>query len=438
METTRIRTYILNLEKRTDRQAHVLNEFNGRDEFNIELVRPVKHDIAAVSLWNTIKYILRELVDSAEEHILLCEDDHQFTKNYSKERLFEAIAEAKSLNADILSGGVSWWEDAVPISNKLFWVKKFSGLQFTIIFKKFFSKILFAEFGNMNAADYKISGLSNKSFFCHPFISTQKEFGYSDVTTKNNGSERVEKLFAMTEQRCNHLTFFSVFYKKIKPTSISPGIADDITIPTYIICRNMDEQTALHIQRQFIGKNEFETSLVQGITTDDKELDLWKSIKHVISIAIEKEDDIIVVCEDSHVFENSYNRQHFIQNILEAHYLHTEILCGNATDLGMALPVGNKFWVDRFSGTTFFVLYKSVFKKILNTPDRSTSLFYHLLSSCSSYKMALAPFVSSANNELANPSLNQSEASNSFTRVLNRLDVLSNAENFQKGQIWME
>lgn len=41
-----------------------------------------------------------------EEFILVCEDDHQFTEDYSVSFLFSCIEETKEKDGDILAGGV--------------------------------------------------------------------------------------------------------------------------------------------------------------------------------------------------------------------------------------------------------------------------------------------------------------------------------------------
>ncbi len=58
---------------------------------------------------------------------------------------------------DILLGGVSWFEAGIQISNDLFWIEKFTGLQFTVIYNTLFNKILATDFGDLDAADQKIT-----------------------------------------------------------------------------------------------------------------------------------------------------------------------------------------------------------------------------------------------------------------------------------------
>ena len=117
-----IPTFVINLKNKTDRKEHILNEFSGRDEFNVTIVEPKKHAISRVSLWNTMKHIIGNLTNREDEFIIICEDDHQFTENYQRELLFKFIDQGDKLNADILSGGVSSLLHFVRASTDLFWV----------------------------------------------------------------------------------------------------------------------------------------------------------------------------------------------------------------------------------------------------------------------------------------------------------------------------
>ncbi|PTS97819.1 hypothetical protein DBR11_16345, partial [Pedobacter sp. HMWF019] len=63
--------------------------------------------------------------------------------------------------------------------------------------------------------DYKISYLAEKKFVIYPFISTQKEFGYSDVTTQNNIVGRVTKIFDDVIEKFSQLDQVSSFYNTI-------------------------------------------------------------------------------------------------------------------------------------------------------------------------------------------------------------------------------
>ena len=47
----------------------------------------------------------------------------------------------------------------------------------------------------------------------YPFISVQKEFGYSDVTPKNGEQGFVDKCFSETSERLRLLQDVETFYK---------------------------------------------------------------------------------------------------------------------------------------------------------------------------------------------------------------------------------
>ncbi|WP_316793710.1 hypothetical protein [Pedobacter frigoris] len=208
----KIDTFIINLKQRTDRRSSVLLQFQDKEEFNVKIVEAKEHSFKAVSLWQTVRRIVKENKDTDAEFILICEDDHQFTESYNKDALFNMIQIAQEMSIDILCGGISWMNRPIQVSEHLFWVEKFTGLQFTIIFKSFFPKIMSAQFGENDVADLKISGLTDKKLVVYPFISTQKDFGYSDVTPFNNITGRVDGLFKTTSTRLEILSKIKNFY----------------------------------------------------------------------------------------------------------------------------------------------------------------------------------------------------------------------------------
>lgn len=208
-----ISTYSINLEKRIERKNHCIQQFKNKPEFILQIVKAIEDKDGALGLWLTIKYIIENLVPKHTPFILLCEDDHLFTNHYNKEILFEAIQHAKQKQADVLMGGVSWFGDALQISKSLFWVDQFTGTQFVVVYRRFFNSILQAEFLAGDTADRKIATLSANKFFMFPFISTQKEFGYSDATTKNNIDGYVDQIFNDTSEKLEHLVKVASFYQ---------------------------------------------------------------------------------------------------------------------------------------------------------------------------------------------------------------------------------
>ena len=391
-----ISTYIINLKARVDRKKTVLKEFEGKSEFNVTVVDAIKHEVGAIGLWHTINHIIRDLANEGEEYILICEDDHQFTDHYSKDILFKCINEAEERKADILSGGVSWFDDSIAISQNLFWVNRSSGTQFIIIFRRFFNAILEADFTNSDDSDHKISALSNAKFLICPFLSVQKDYGYSDVTVRNNVHGRVEQLFIDSSEKIEMLSNVSAFFKKREaPCKQDLFDADKLVIPTYII--NLPERTERreHIVAQFSGRKEFNTTVVDAVKHPIGAVGLWMSIRKVVEMAIENDDDVIIISEDDHEFTESYSCEALIHHIFEAHEQGMNYISGGSGRVDLAIPFSsNSFWVGHCRSTQFIIVFREFFEAILKEPFDDTVVADILLSNMTSNKMVIHPFIS--------------------------------------------
>lgn len=59
----------------------------------------------------------KQIIDNVEnenlDYIIFCEDDHKFLPNFELEKFEKDIAKGIDLNADLLLGGVSWFDIAV-------------------------------------------------------------------------------------------------------------------------------------------------------------------------------------------------------------------------------------------------------------------------------------------------------------------------------------
>lgn len=396
-----IPTYVINLPSRIDRRTHIEKEFNNRDEFDVRIVPAIRHEVGGVGLWDTMKKIISDASKMGLDYVLICEDDHQFSSLYNRENFEKCIEEAIEKNADVLCGGPSWFEDAIFASDNLFWVSRFSGTQFIIIFNRLYNKILSAGFTEDDSSDYKISDLASNKYFVHPFISTQKEFGYSDATSINHGSNRVEELFATTEKNADILKNIYSFYRNAKQDANYHLEVEfeAITIPTYII--NLPERTErlAHIINQFNGRTEFETSIIEAYKHKIGAVGLWQSIRKVVQLAIDNDDDVIIICEDDHEFTAEYSKEFLLKNIIEAHEQGCEYLnCGSAK-FDFVIPVSpDRYWVNTCLSTQFIVLYSNFFQKILDEPFDDTVVADWKLSEMTSHKMILNPFISTQRN----------------------------------------
>jgi hypothetical protein len=394
-QVKRISTFVINLKKRIDRKEHILKEFAGRNEFLINIVEPFPHEIGAVSLWNTIRHIVQGALNHRDDFVLICEDDHHFTRSYSKEHLFNCIAQAIEKRADVLSGGVHWFNSGLQVSDHLFWVDKFTGAQFIIVFRHFFNTILEANFSNYDAADLKISELTNRIFFIGPFISVQKDFGYSDATPKNNVEGKMEQLFAKASASVQTLKDAMVFYKqRVIEQSVEESF-ENISIPTYIINPSGRSEDYKHIEKEFIKRSEFDTTFIEVCEHEIAPVGLWLSIRKIIGIAIANDDDVIIICENSHEFTEHYSKGFLIQNIIEAHEQGVEIIFGSVRSFGLAVPITkSRAWLNHFYRARFIILYRSVFQKILDEPFDDNVKIDAILSDITSNKMMLFPFIS--------------------------------------------
>lgn len=211
----KISVYVPNLQERVDRKKSIMHQFKRRSEFILTIVPAIKNKIGAWGLWQTFIKIVEEENKKGSDFFILCEDDHVFTKNYSSQYLFENIVAADDREADLLFGGVSWLQNAIQCTEHLFWLKAFNGLQFTVIYKRFYEKILDSNLAEGYVADFYLSTLSDSMFVMYPFISRQREFGYSDITETNNHEGYINELFRSTSKMLNSLNKVKLFYKSI-------------------------------------------------------------------------------------------------------------------------------------------------------------------------------------------------------------------------------
>ena len=393
-----ISTYIINLKKRTARKEHILKEFAGRDEFDVSIVEAHEHEIGAIGLWNTIRHIVQNLAAEKKEYILICEDDHQFTEHYSKEHLFNCIAEAKANGADVVLGGVHWVQSTFAVSGSLLWAESFTATQFTIIFNKFYKAILDTDFGEYDAADFKIGSLTNNKFFIYPFISVQKEFGYSDATLRNNAEGRITELFKNTAVAVKHLLNVADFYKtrqELLPVRDEQETFDNIIIPAYIINLSHRTDTREHIQKQFKGRNEFELTIVEAWQYEIEEVGIWLAIRKIVQMAIDNDEDVIIICKDGHEFTDAYSKSFLLKNIIEAHQQAADMLLGGLSYFDKALYISDDtFWVNLFKGSQFVVVYNKLFQTILDEAFDKIINAEGLLSEMTGNKLVMFPLIS--------------------------------------------
>lgn len=206
-----ITTYVPNLPHRQDRRKSIQRQFLGKPEFGLNLFTAIEHEDGAVGQWKSFLKTVEIEYMKKSNYFLFCEDDHIFTAAYNKTILQKCIADVVNYDGDILLGGVSWVEDVILCQSNLFWVNRFNGLQFAIIFNKLYSKILNSkDIGYVT--DFYLSELSDKIFVMYPFVSKQREFGYSDITEQNNQKGYVRNCFKNSEEKLRIISKVDKFY----------------------------------------------------------------------------------------------------------------------------------------------------------------------------------------------------------------------------------
>ncbi|WPV64035.1 hypothetical protein [Chitinophaga sp. LS1] len=392
----KIQTYIINLKEREDRNIHARKEFSNREEFSLTIVEGIRHENGALGLILTIQKILSTMVTEAAPYIIIGEDDHQFTEHYSKELLFETIIAAENKDADMLLCGISAFKGFIPIDSRLNWVKDFTGTQFVVLFRKCFQLIINAKVNIGLTADGLYTILSNDKYFIYPFISTQKEFGYSDATNENNEIGRITELFEKSATTASLLTKVYSYYREAIPTQpIQTSDYEGMVLPTYIINLPERVERRIHILGQFDGRKEFDYKLIKAVKHSVGAYGLWQTIRKIIHLAIENDDEVILICEDDHEFSADYSRDFLFKNILEAHLQGADYISGGSGGFDYALPITeNRFWVNPCYSTQFIIIYKKFFQQILDEPYDETVIADILLPSMTSNKMLLYPFIS--------------------------------------------
>lgn len=383
-----IPVHIINLKKRVERKVHVLNEFSKHPEFEAIIIEAIECSEGAVGLWMTILKILQEGRLFRDNCIVICEDDHEFTDDYSFDLLLDAIDYVTEKKGDILFAGVSWFNNAVPVTEHIFWVEKSSGTQFMIIFKEFFSSIINAPFTDSDATDTKISVLTDKKYFISPFLSIQKEFGYSDVTPRNSVLGRVDALFDNSVRKTGVINYLYKFYENPPLRQLSETGTEAGCLQVFMISQPGEEKSGY---RNHFNQNEF---LVDHIISPHKSVFYPDNLKKAVEMAHERNEDVIVVCRNDVHFTQFFSAEVLFDNISLAHKLSAEILIGGAQDFEIAVPVTeNLFWINFFFNAPLVVIFKNAFDKILNFKSTKTAIEELDLVAALSNKLLLHPYI---------------------------------------------
>lgn len=394
-----ISVYAPNLPQRPERRASILQQFAGRTEFEFHVVPAIECKQPTWGLWQTFYQIVEKEKAKNSDYFIFCEDDHVFTDYYQKDFLFERIEEAQLLGAELLSGGMAVSRHPVQASKHLFWVDWFNGMQFTVIFRGLYDKILTARTTDGYTLDIMLSYLAKNKFVIYPYISIQKEFGYSDATDINNESGRVTRFFENAQATLDKLCKVRSFYAHVSQQTVESILSMDVStfsLPTYVIHMKDRIERMEHIKKQFEGRKEFDLHIVDACQEANGALGLWKSICKIVSAAKQADEDLVIICEDDHTFEPTYDKTLFIRQLMLAHVMGAELLNGGVGSIGNLVSLGNGlYWIDHFWCTQFIVIYQRAYDKILHASFGIRDVADERLCQILTSKMAVCPFISS-------------------------------------------
>lgn len=393
-----ITVYAPNLPQRPERKHSIYAQFAGRTEFALNIIPAIERKQPTWGLWQTFYKIVEQEKKKDSDFFIFCEDDHVFTENYSKDFLLDCIVKADEMKADILSGGMSVTINPVQVYDHLFWVDVFNGMQFTVVFNRCYDRILAAKTDKGYTLDFQLSYLAKTKFNIFPYISVQKDFGYSDATEFNNETGKVERFFAKVQTSLEKLDKIRKFYNQL-PHSARQKVYDaDVSasyIPTFVINLKERADRRKHILQEFEGRDEFQVQLVEAAKGENGAVGLWMSICNIIQQAKDTDEDFVLICEDDHVFTPNYNREKFLRQVMLAGAMGTQLLNGGVGGFSNLVPLSHGlFWIDKFWCTQFIVVYKCAYDIILNTYFSVRDVADEKLSSILTNKLLIGPFIS--------------------------------------------
>lgn len=169
-----------------------------------------------------------------------------------------------------------------------------------------------------------------------------------------------------------------------------------LSIPTYIINLKKRTERLHHVKNEFRDKTEFKLNIIEAVEDTIGAAGLWKSMVKIVNIALENQEDIILICEDDHHFTEHYSKEFLFKNIIEANEQGADILCGGISGgFNYALPLTkNRFWVDGYWCNQFIIIYSKFFQTVLDTEFDVKKKVDQTLSRLSPNKMVIYPFIS--------------------------------------------
>lgn len=151
----------------------ITDQFTGRPEFIIQ-----RANVPRLLTLAELKALTLTAQMAGDDLFILSNSHHQFTAQYTAAYLEAGISGAQKNNADILLGAVNWMESAIQVDQHLFWLDKFLGCQFIVLFRRCYNILLNIKIDADNAEiaiDGVLSSIAANKLLLYPFISTVTE-----------------------------------------------------------------------------------------------------------------------------------------------------------------------------------------------------------------------------------------------------------------------
>lgn len=186
--------HVITTDERVDRHAHIEAQFNDYPQYVLRM-----HSAPRQRGDHRCGSLVKKMVAAIDRnrsapYCVIIEDDHRFTGKFSPELLSAQIAAGDSLGLDILLGGVEYFSGPVlryhsqdPFVN-IISVQNFMGMQFCVVYKKFYDAFLKMDPGRFPEESLSTNGAIRKGVI-YPFVSIQED---SPSDFGREGQRRVE------------------------------------------------------------------------------------------------------------------------------------------------------------------------------------------------------------------------------------------------------
>lgn len=174
-------------------------------------------------------------------------------------------------------------------------------------------------------------------------------------------------------------------------------IYDDLQITVYVANLKKRPERLVHIKNEFGKKKEFDVRYIEATEHEIGDIGLWDTLCKCIQMAKDAQEDVIIFCEDDHLFTENYSKDILFENIIKCGKLGADLLIGGSTGgFNLTVPVTNSLmWIDHYVSNQFLVIFSGFFDTVLNhTAFDHRKKVDNTLSSLTMNKYIFYPYIS--------------------------------------------